>query len=155
MAIEAAVKLREAGINFKWYVIGEGILKNKFENMIREYKLDDIFIFLGTHQNPYTYLKQCNIYVQPSRYEGYGLAIAEARILQKPIVATNFTVVHNQLINGQNGIIVNMNSEDVYKGIKQLIENDYLRNNICFRLRNEKVGTEKEIYKVNFLLESS
>ncbi|QGQ47217.1 glycosyltransferase [Metabacillus sediminilitoris] len=155
MAIEACYMLKKHGYKFKWYVIGEGNIENKLKKMVREFELEDTFIFLGTFHNPYTLLNQCDIYVQPSRFEGFGLAIAEARILQKPIVATNFPIVHNQLINGQNGIIVNMNSEGVYKGIKQLIENKNLRDNICLRLRNEKVGTEEEIYKVNLLLESS
>ncbi|MEH7549437.1 glycosyltransferase [Neobacillus vireti] len=154
MAIEACKSLKNQGYQFRWYAIGEGDLRNKLEGLIRKNDLQDTFIFLGTHQNPYTYLKQCDIYVQPSRFEGYGLAIAEARILKKPIVATNFTVVHNQIRNEENGLIVEMNSEDIFNGIKRLIEDNNLRNDICLNLENEKVGTEGELQKIYALLES-
>ncbi|MGX2961382.1 glycosyltransferase [Peribacillus sp. JNUCC 23] len=154
MAIEACYKLKMQGYKFKWYVIGEGSLKSKLENMIKELQLQDTFILLGIYQNPYVFLKQCDIYVQPSRFEGYGLALAEARILQKPIVATNFTVVHNQITNRENGLIVSMNSEAVYEGVKEIIENNNLKEHFCKNLSNENVGTEEEIKKVYLMIES-
>ncbi|MBP1990378.1 glycosyltransferase [Paenibacillus eucommiae] len=155
MAIEACYKLKQQGYKFKWYVIGEGSLKGKMERTIKELKLEDTFILLGTFQNPYVFLKQSDIYVQPSRFEGYGLAIAEARILQKPIVATNFTVIHNQIRHGENGLIVNMNSEDIGDGIKRLIDDKDLKESICFKLSQEIIGTEKEIHKVYSIIESN
>ncbi|UAL50262.1 glycosyltransferase [Metabacillus dongyingensis] len=154
LAIEASYRLKKQGYNFKWYVIGEGSLKSKLNKMVKEFNLEDTFIFLGTYQNPYVFLKQCDIYVQPSRFEGFGLAIAEARILEKPIVATNFTVVHNQLVDGENGLIVNMNSEDISNGIINIIEDKCLRNKLYLRLKCESVGTENEILKVYSLIES-
>jgi glycosyltransferase involved in cell wall biosynthesis len=154
LAIKASYKLKNEGILFKWYAIGEGIKRTKYEKMVREYGLQDYFFFLGTHQNPYTYLKQCDIYVQPSRFEGYGLALAEARLLEKPIVATNFTVVHNQIKDRENGIIVNTDSEAIYKGIKEIIADNNLKEFLCKNLRKEHVGTEDEIDKVYSILES-
>ncbi len=154
MAIQACHKLKQEGIEFKWYAIGEGDLKTKLENMLKENGLEDHFIFLGTHSNPYTFLQQSDIYVQPSRFEGYGLAIAEARILQKPVVATNFTVVHNQIRDRENGLIVNMDSEDLYRGIKEIIEDKNLRQRIFLNLGKENIGTEEEIFKVYSLIES-
>ncbi len=153
MAIEACHKLKEDGFSFKWYVIGEGQLKSKFDSMVGEYDLEDTFIFLGVHQNPYTFLKQSDIYVQSSRFEGYGLAIAEARLLQKPVVSTDFTVVHDQIRNRENGLIVDMNAEDLYKGIKEMMEDDNLRKQICRNLKKDKVGTEGEVLKVYSLIE--
>ena len=153
MAIEAAYKLKQDKINFKWYAIGEGKLKEKFENMISSLGLENNFIFLGTFQNPYAFLKQTDIYVQPSRYEGYGLVIAEARILQKPIVATDFTVVHNQIIDGKNGLISQMNSDSLYKCVKRMIEDENLQNHVCENLKKESPGTEEEIFKIYKLIE--
>ncbi|NOV00212.1 glycosyltransferase [Paenibacillus planticolens] len=153
-AIEACHKLKEEGFKFKWFAIGEGELKTKLEETVKRLGLEDTFIFLGTHQNPYTYLKQSDVYVQPSRFEGYGLAIAEARILHIPIVTTNFTVVHNQITDRENGLIVNMNSEDIYMGIKNMMEDGSLRQKISSNLKKENVGTEEEIHKVYALIES-
>ena len=154
MAIEACYKLKTQGFKFKWYVIGEGNLKSKLENMIKEFQLEDTFILLGIYQNPYVFLKQCDIYVQPSRFEGYGLAIAEARILQKPIVATNFTVVHDQIKDRENGLIVSMNPEAIYEGVKEIMENNNLKEYLCKNLSNEYVGTEEEIKKVYSMIDS-
>ena len=153
MAIEAAYKLKQDGINFKWYAIGEGKLKEKLENMICSLGLEDNFIFLGTFQNPYTFLKQTDIYVQPSRYEGYGLVIAEARILHKPIVATDFTVVHNQIVDGKNGLISSMDSHSLYECLKRMIEDKNLQKHVCENLKKESPGTEEEIFKIYKLIE--
>ncbi|MGM0874215.1 MAG: glycosyltransferase [Bacillota bacterium] len=153
LAIEACHMLKKQGYKFKWYVIGEGTLKSKLKNMVKEYQLEDVLIFLGTYQNPYGFLRQCDIYVQPSRFEGYGLAIAEARILQKPIVATNFSVVKNQIKNKENGLIVDMNAEAIYKGIQEIIEDEKLKIFICENLRKMILGTEEEIEKVYSLIE--
>lgn len=155
IAIEACRILKENGFKFKWYVIGEGALQKNLEKTIKEHKLEDTFILLGTYQNPYVFMKGCDIYVQPSRFEGFGLAIAEARILKKPIVATNFTVVRNQIEHRENGLIVNMNSNSLYEGIKELLEDENLRNSISQNLRKEKVGTEQEINKLYSLIENT
>lgn len=152
LAIGACYKLKQEGYNFRWYAIGEGNQKSKFEEMVYKYGLEENFVFLGTHHNPYTYLKQCDIYVQPSRFEGYGLAIAEARTLHKPIVVTNFPVVYNQIRDRENGLIVSMHSDNIYKAIKEIIDNSELRAYISNNLVKEDVGTEKEIDKFYSLI---
>lgn len=152
LAIGASKKLRDQGVKHKWYVIGEGVLKSEIQEMISKFKLENNFILLGTHQNPYTYLNQCDIYVQPSRFEGYGLAIAEARILNKPIIATNFDVVYDQLVDKNNGLIVKMNSEALFTGIKTMIEDNQLREHLIRQLKDEQVGTESEIHKLYKLI---
>ncbi|WP_002146225.1 glycosyltransferase [Bacillus cereus] len=154
MAIEACYKLKKKGYKIKWYVIGEGHLKRKLESMVSEYGLENNFIFLGTYQNPYTFIKQSDIYVQPSRYEGYGMAIAEARVLKKPIVATNFTMVHNQIKNRENGMIVNMSSEAIYQGIKEIIENNDLKTDLSENCNEENIGTEEEIKKLYSIMKN-
>lgn len=154
LAIEACAKLVRQGYPIKWYVIGEGPLKEKMQQMITKFKLEHFFVMLGTFQNPYVYLKQCDIYVQTSRFEGFGLAIAEARILHKPVVATNFTVVHNQIKDGENGLIVKMNADDLVVGIQKILDDTLLRQRICKNLSKENIGTEAEIHKVYALIES-
>lgn len=151
-AIEAAKYLKDKNIDFRWYSIGEGNLKSELEKMVKDYNLQGNFKFLGTFTNPYPFIKECNIYCQPSRFEGFGLAIAEARILNKPIVATNFDIVYDQIRDGENGIISEMNGESLGEKIQYIIENDKLRNEIIDRLKSEEVGTEKEIQKVYSLL---
>ncbi|WP_249869457.1 glycosyltransferase [Oceanobacillus saliphilus] len=152
LAIESCFKLKQNGIKFKWYVIGEGNLKKKLLKKIYKLGLDNIFILLGTQSNPYNYIKNSDIYVQTSRYEGFGLAIAEARMLNKPIVSTNFDTVYNQIVDGKNGIIVDMNSEAIAKGITKLIKDRELKEDIVENLHKEKKGNVQEINKLYELI---
>lgn len=152
MAIEASRELVKEGYKFKWYIIGEGPNKKKYESVIRNYGLEKHFVFLGTYHNPYTFLKQSDIYVQPSRYEGFGMAISEAKLLKKPIVATNFPVVYNQIKNMENGIIVDMKGRAVFEGIKLLLNNQGIIDKISRNLEKEGGGTEKEIKKLYSIL---
>lgn len=151
-AIEAAKCLKDKKIDFRWYVIGEGNLKNELENKIGEYKLENNFKFLGTFTNPYPFVKQCDIYCQPSRFEGFGLAIAEARILNKPIVATNFDIVYDQIKDKENGLISKKDGEDIANKIMELINNDELKNKIINNLKKENIGTEKELSRIYNLI---
>ncbi|MCA1061474.1 glycosyltransferase [Rossellomorea aquimaris] len=154
LAIKACYQLKKQGINFRWYSIGEGELKPKLEKLVKDYDLEDTFIFLGPHQNPYNYLKMCDIYVQPSRFEGFGMAIAEAKILHKPIISTNFPVVFNQIENNENGIVVDMDPKEISQGIKKIIRNKELKEKIIYNLKHEFIGTENEIHKLYRLIES-
>lgn len=147
IALEACKKLKEMGINFRWYILGKGPLKKKIENYIIEHNLSNHFILLGVDANPYPFIKNSDIYVQTSRYEGFGLAIAEARMLNIPIVTTRFDAVYNQMIDGKNGLVVDMNAEAVSAGIWEIISNAQLRTNIITYLKEEKKGNLEEIEK--------
>ncbi len=154
MAIEAAAIIKNKNIKFKWFAIGDGALLLELKKLVKKYKLENHFIFLGTHANPYTFLKECDIYCQPSLFEGFGLAIAEARILSKPIVATNFEIVHNQITNKHNGLIVDMNPNAIADGIEELIKNKELKQKIISNLKKEVISNEFEIKKIEELLDS-
>ena len=147
LAVGACKKLIDCGYDLKWYVIGEGTERNKLEELIRKYNLEDRFILLGLKENPYPYIKQADIYVQTSRFEGKSIAIDEAKILHKPIVVTNFTTVKDQIDNEINGLVIEMNSESIYKGIERLINNTNLRKKLVENLEKEFLGNEKEINK--------
>ncbi|MFD1705946.1 glycosyltransferase [Siminovitchia sediminis] len=153
-AIEACKMLVEKGIHFRWYALGKGPLEQELRKKINLYSLEDHFILLGVKPNPYPYIQDADIYVQTSRFEGFGLAIAEARILNKPVVTTRFDAVYNQMINEKNGLVVDMESKAVYEGILRLIEDTRLRNNIRKYLRSEKKGNIEEIDKFYRLIDS-
>ncbi len=73
----------------KWFVIGDGQERNNLQNKINDKKLNDNFILVGPDINPYKWMNIADIYVQPSRFEGYGITVAEAKALNKPIVASD------------------------------------------------------------------
>lgn len=147
IALEACKKLIEKGINFRWYVLGKGPLEEEIQTYVVNNDLCDHFILLGVKANPYPYIKQSDIYVQTSKFEGFGLAIAEARMLNIPVVTTNFDAVYNQMVQNKNGLVVNMDSESVANGIINLISNLNLRNEIIEYLKLEKKGNVEEIKK--------
>jgi len=155
VALGTCKRLKDEGINFKWYVLGKGPLQADIVRMIKEMKLTEHFILLGVEENPYPFVKNADIYVQTSRFEGFGLAIAEARMLNTPVVTSKFDAVYNQMIDGKNGLVVERSAEAVSAGIKQMINNKQLKQDIIEYLTYEKKGNVEEIDKFYQLIESS
>ncbi|ESU32051.1 hypothetical protein G3A_13020 [Bacillus sp. 17376] len=147
VAIEACKLLKDKGINFRWYALGKGPLEEEVKELIHQKGLSEDFKLLGVKANPYPYIKEADIYVQTSRFEGFGLAIAEARMLNTPVVTTEFDAVFNQMIDQKNGLVVEMNPDAVCEGIMKLVENQDLREGIKEYLSTEKKGNVEEIEK--------
>ncbi|MBQ7042379.1 MAG: glycosyltransferase [Muribaculaceae bacterium] len=135
LAVEVARILNESGLKFLWYFVGDGPCRNKIQSLIKKYNLEAQIKLLGLQSNPYPYIRACDIYVQPSISEGFGITIAEAKILKKPIVSTNFDVVHDQLINEVNGLIVNKNEKEIANAILRLINNPILKETLTHNLK--------------------
>ena len=155
LAVEAAKIMKDKGLNFKWIFIGEGGERSRIEKLIAEYHLENRVILLGMRTNPYPYMSRCDVYVQTSSFEGFGLTIAEAKILGKPVVSTNFDVVHNQLKHEENGLIAKMTPESVAKNIIRMIEDEDLRHRIVENVRKEQNTTYiTEIKKVERLFDA-
>jgi glycosyltransferase involved in cell wall biosynthesis len=126
LAIIACKKLVESGINLKWYIVGYGAQEEYLKKLIKNHKLEDRFILLGKKTNPYPYIKKCDIYCQPSRYEGKAVTVREAQILGKPVLITNFPTAKSQVQDGVDGLITPMGVDGIVSGIKKLIENPIL-----------------------------
>ena len=150
LAIKAAKILKDSGVNFCWFIIGQGELEGFLKQLIHENGLENEFKLIGVRKNPYPYIKNSLIFVQPSRYEGKSIVLDEAKILEKPIVVTNYTTVYDSITHGLNGTIVDSNDEKLANAIKYLIENDALRKAYSTYLKSEK---EKQAYNVEGYLE--
>ena len=154
LAVKTARILRDKAISFQWYFVGEGSERPHLESLIAEYGLQKHVILVGKQLNPYPYIYRCDVYVQTSSFEGFGLTIAEAKILGKPVVSTNFDVVHDQLRHEENGLIAEMTPESIANNIIRLIEDEPLRQRIINNVKAEKNTTaETEITKVEKLLD--
>lgn len=147
MGIEAAKILKEQGVQFNWFILGVGEEKIKLLELIKKYELENEIILLGLKKNPYPYMKNCDIFIQTSRYEGKSVVLDEAKILAKPVVVTNYSTVKDQIINDKEGYIVNLDSISIAKGIREVMENKNLYNKIENYLKNNNYGNEKEINK--------
>lgn len=148
IAIKVMNKLIKDGLDVRWYCIGDGSNRNEYEKLIREFKMEEKFILLGATDNPYRYMYDCDIYIQPSRHEGYCTTVTEAKILKKPMIITDVNGSREQIKNGYNGIIVDFDEEQIYKAIKNLIKNIELREKFRESLEKEKISTNEQIKKL-------
>jgi glycosyltransferase involved in cell wall biosynthesis len=148
MAVEACKILVSKGYEIKWYVIGEGEDREKITRLIDKYGMQNHFILLGLKSNPYPYINQADIYVQPSRFEGKSIAIDEAKILRKPIIVTNFSTAKDQIVNRETGLIVDMNPVGISNGIEELIADKKFVNTFYNNLSQLNLGTELEVEKL-------
>lgn len=141
MAILATKILKEKNYNFCWYILGSGELKKELEEKRINEKVDDVIKFIGSRENPYPYLKNADVVVQCSRFEGKSIVLDEAKILAKPIVATNYTTVRDQL-SDQEAVVVDMNPEAIADGIEKI---DRLKEKYSEYLSRNEYGNQDEI----------
>lgn len=150
LAIESCKSLLAKGYDINWYIIGEGAERDYLENLIQIHKLENNFFLVGAKTNPYTYMKACDLYVQTSLFEGLGLTVIEASILQKPIVCTNFPTSYSIIEHNKSGLICEMDAEDITKNIITLIENEELKNTFIENLsRFNNSDKIKSLSKIN------
>ena len=121
LAIEALKKILDRGIDAKLYLVGTGNFEKECKKLAINLGIEDRVVFLGAKSNPYPYMKECDIYIQPSRYEGYCITLAEALIFDKKIVATKFTGALEQLKGKENSQICDYTSESISEGILKLL----------------------------------
>lgn len=153
LAVETAVLLRKEGIDFVWFFVGEGSERGRIEETIKKYALDEQVKLVGMKPNPYPYMAMADVYVQTSSFEGFGLTLNEARILHRPVVSTNFPVVYNQIRDGENGLIAEMNPKSVAEKIIKILKDDSLRDKLVEGTKREVNTTaETEPKKVMELL---
>ena len=152
IALESAKILKNRGLNFQWFVVGEGRDRKKLEKKMRKLNLNNFFFFLGQKANPYPYIKNGNVFVLPSRHEGYGLAVLEARVLKKPVIVSNIPVYKEQIINNKNGLISELNAEDLSNKIMKLYYDSDLRDRIDLYLSKENINFDSEIKKIEELV---
>ena len=148
LIIPVLKKLKENGYKVRWYCIGDGPAKKEYEKLVDKLNIKDDFIFLGSKLNPYTYMKECNIYVQPSKHEGYCITLGEARCFNNPIVTTNFTGANEQIDDEKIGLICDISEWEIYKSIKRLLDDRELYEKLKENLDNVIVNSSKEIDKL-------
>lgn len=140
-------RVREQGIDIYWYIIGYGD-ETLIRQKMKEIGMEGYVVILGKRTNPYPYMKACDIYAQPSRYEGKSVTVREAQMLCKPVVITNYATAKSQIQDGVDGVIVPKDNEGCAKGIADFIRNIQLQNDIINYLHNHDYGNMDEVEKV-------
>lgn len=147
-----AKKIKEKDIKFKWFIIGYGGDEQLIRDKIKESGMEDYVIILGKKANPYPYIKKCDIYIQPSRYEGKAVTVIEAQMLEKPVIITAFPSSSSQLEDGVDGVIVPMDDEGCAKGIVDVINNKELQEKLVKNCRMRDYSSSKEVEKLYKLM---
>ena len=144
--------LKERGVIFHWYVLGEGSYREKIQEFVAVNKLESFITLLGTNSNPYPYYKSADLYVQTSRKEGFGISIAEARLLNLPVVTTRFDTVFMQMVHGKNGLVVDINATAVANAIELLMKNKQLYKSIIEYQKQEQKENYESVEKFDRLI---
>lgn len=150
-AVHICARLVEQGVPVKWYAIGYGD-ERPIREAIAECRMEDHFVILGKRDNPYPYIAACDIYVQPSRYEGKAVTVREAQALGKPVVITAFNTSASQLTDGFDGLIVPMDTEGAARGIRSLIEDEALQESLRRNTAVTDYGNAGEVEKIYGLI---
>lgn len=139
-------RIREKGVDARWYLIGYGGDEGLIRQRIAESGMGDYVRILGKKDNPYPYIKACDIYVQPSRYEGSPVTIREAIVLGKPVIVSAFPTVQSTIRDGVDGIIVPMDNDGCATGIARFFQ----KEGLSFRPDNAQIFSENTLSLLRF-----
>lgn len=146
-------RICNANINVKWYLIGYGGEEELIRTKISEAKMEDRVIILGKKENPYPYIKACDLYVQPSRYEGKCVTVREAQMLGKPVLITKYPTSSSQLEDGVDGVVVPMDNEGCARGIIELLNNPKKMEELSENCKKRDYSNAREVEKIYRMLE--
>lgn len=150
---DICARLIQAGLDVKWYIIGYGGDEELIRRKIAEAHMEEHVILLGKKENPYPYIKACDLYVQPSRYEGKCVTVREAQILGKPVVITNYATSSSQLEDGVDGVIVPMDNEGCAAGIAALLRDRKKMIQLSETCKARNYSNASEVEKIYQLME--
>lgn len=141
--------------DIKWYIIGYGSpeIEQQVRDEIRKEGMEEHVILLGKQSNPYPYIRTCDVYVQPSRYEGKSITVREAQILCKPVIVTHYPTAPSQIQDGKDGVIVPLEREACAEAMIRVLKDKELLNSLSKYLSEHDYGNESEIEKIYKLCE--
>lgn len=152
IAIEACAKLVADGYPIRWYVFGEGAERSALEKQIQESGMREHFILCGAVSNPYPFIRQADVYVHATRYEGKSIAIEEAQILHRVIVASDCTGNREQIVNGVDGILFPLSVDALCSALKLVLDDPQLRQQLSNNLMHKQLEHPEDMGNLLSLL---
>ena len=123
LAVKACAKLVADGFdNIKWWIVGGGPAEAEVRNLISELNMENYVVMVGMKSNPYPYIKQADLYVQPSLVESFGLTIKEAMMLDRPIIATYTNGAKEIITHKLNGRLCSATDGLLALEVKKILE---------------------------------
>lgn len=152
-AVKALKILKDRGYDhICWYVVGYGGDEQQIKELIVENNVTDQFILLGKKLNPYPFIKEADLYVQPSRYEGKAVTVVEAQILSKPVLITNYPTANSQVKDGFDGTICELSAKGIADGIEKLYLDSQLREQLANNCTSSIYSNLNELNKLYSLI---
>lgn len=139
IALRALARLRDEGKDFTYWVVGDGVERQELTDLVKRLDIEDRVQFAGFQKNPYPIMQMCDIYMQPSRFEGFCLTLGEAKILEKAIITTDFAGASEQITNGVHGLMTECSVEGLYNALKQMLDNPQLCELFRTNIREDSV----------------
>ena len=134
--------LEKDGIHSKVYIVGDGPNKSILKRTIEKYNEKENFFLLGQKENPYPYIKNADYFCLLSYYEGYGMVIDEAKILNKKIIITN-TAAKEGIANYDQSYVLENNEKGIYEGLKKILSSDIILND---QTEGDQIDDVKKYY---------
>ncbi|WP_440603782.1 glycosyltransferase [Bacillus sp. GB_SG_008] len=154
-AVRALRMLKDKGYDdIAWYVVGYGGDGAMIKELIKDLKLEGDFMLLGKQTNPYPYMQEADLYVQPSRYEGKAVTVGEAQILSKPVIITNYTTAKSQVSDGFDGYITELSIKGIANGIEKLYKDSIMRNKLMENCSKTDYANNYELDKLYETMDS-
>lgn len=144
--------LKSKGLKFHWWIVGPGDV-DYYMNRVNQEGVEDCVSFIGGRDNPYPYMKNCDLYVQPSRYEGKAVTVQEAQMLARPVIITRYPTSDSQLTDGEDGIICEMDNESIANAIYNLASDKKRMKELGQKAAEMHCGNVEEVEKLYELLE--
>ena len=151
-AIEVLEELKKKALPVRWYVVGEGPLRETLEKQLKEKGLEQDFLLLGARENPYPFMKQCQIYAHLTRFEGKSIAIQEALTLGCACIASDCSGNREQIRNGEDGILCDYTKEAAVNALTELVTDPGLRKRLSDAARDIVMSGEEELKKLTELI---
>ena len=148
ISIDAMKILKDHGIKARWYVLGEGELREKLQSQINRLGLQNDFLLLGAKENPYPYYKQCDLYVHATRFEGKSIAIQEAQTLGCTILVSDSSGNREQVIQGEDGMMCRLTPEDISRNIEALLKSPQKCSELGQKASVKLSSEEKDVLKL-------
>ncbi|MCQ2429870.1 MAG: glycosyltransferase [Clostridia bacterium] len=145
--------MRDRGLNVRWYLIGFGGDEALIREKIAGEGMEQYVIILGKKDNPYPYIEACDLYCQPSRYEGKSVTVREAQMLSKPVVIARYATSAAQLTDGYDGVIVPQDDEGCAEGIARVLRDPALMRTLSGNCAASDYSNRREVDKLYALMD--
>lgn len=145
--LDVLARLKADGYAFAWHILGVGAEHDAIVEKIGTLDLADCVYLDGVTDNPYQYMKHCDLFVLPSGWEGFPTVTVEAKILGCPILATDVSGIREQLIHGETGWIVENSEDGIYEGLRHLLDHPELREKLRSSEDMERICSNEEKYR--------